>query len=755
MKKRKVFAAAAFAFTLTMGLLAGCGGKTNNELNKIDKNTIYREEKLDISLPANFNMYNTVISGKKIYITGYSYNEQTYEQKILLEIVDLENSNTKTVDMKLENGWINSFVALPAGGFVVSCQSSNYDDSDPDNIVYNEQIELRAYDDDGNLKNTLDISKDYPDSWVNNIIPLDDGLLVDMYDVRLFTDNQLNVTKKQKSEGETDIGTLYRLKDGSVITSKWEDGKGLGYYRLDLNTFETGEAVQMVDTSNYSIMEGKGCDFFFRDNTQIYSYNIGDEKPTPIFNFVNSDLYTSYFNAFEPYDENSFIGTYNDWSSDTVVYNICKYTKVDPAEVKDKEILSLGCVYIDSDIRKFVVDFNRRSEDYRINLVDYSSFNTYDDYTAGMNKFDSDIASGKGPDIIVSNNTDKIANYISKGLYADLSKYIENDPELSIDDILPNVVAATSKNGKIYQIMPSFMIESAAGKKSVLGDREGWTIQEMLEFANGLKSDQILFHEMPRESFLTSALAVSATDYVDPVSAKCNLDSDSFKGILEYMKTLKTSEDYYNELYGDDGEVDLESYEAEVLSGKAICMPVTIYNTNYYKNLLRAEICEPVSFIGYPSEERKGSCLRTNMTIGISSKCKKQQSAWELVREFLLPDYQTNSVYGLPSTKAAFDAACEALKERDYWINENNEKEYYDDTRMIQGKEVVITPLNDDEVQTFKDFVYSVDKLAASYSDIETIIYEEAAAFFEGQKSVDDVVSIIQSRASIFVSEKQ
>lgn len=38
-------------------------------------------------------------------------------------------------------------------------------------------------------------------------------------------------------------------------------------------------------------------------------------------------------------------------------------------------------------------------------------------------------------------------------------------------------------------------------------------------------------------------------------------------------------------------------------------------------------------------------------------------------------------------------------------------------------------------------------------SQIQNIIIEEAAAYFQGQKSVDEVVGIIQSRINIYVSE--
>ena len=38
-------------------------------------------------------------------------------------------------------------------------------------------------------------------------------------------------------------------------------------------------------------------------------------------------------------------------------------------------------------------------------------------------------------------------------------------------------------------------------------------------------------------------------------------------------------------------------------------------------------------------------------------------------------------------------------------------------------------------------------------SEVLKIINEEAAAYFSGQKSVDEVASIIQSRIKIYVSE--
>ncbi len=53
--------------------LAGCS-KAKGQYNTIDKDTIYREEELKLTLPENFNAnYNTMLNGR-LYMLGSSYS---------------------------------------------------------------------------------------------------------------------------------------------------------------------------------------------------------------------------------------------------------------------------------------------------------------------------------------------------------------------------------------------------------------------------------------------------------------------------------------------------------------------------------------------------------------------------------------------------------------------------------------------------------------------------------------------------------
>ena len=47
-----------------------------------------------------------------------------------------------------------------------------------------------------------------------------------------------------------------------------------------------------------------------------------------------------------------------------------------------KTTLTLACVYLDYRVKSQILDFNRKSSDYRIEVRDYSEFNTDDELPA-------------------------------------------------------------------------------------------------------------------------------------------------------------------------------------------------------------------------------------------------------------------------------------------------------------------------------------------------------------------------------------
>ena len=67
--------------------------------------------------------------------------------------------------------------------------------------------------------------------------------------------------------------------------------------------------------------------------------------------------------------------------------------------------------------------------------------------------------------------------------------------------------------------------------------------------------------------------------------------------------------------------------------------------------------------------------------------------------------------------------------------------------------EVVIEPMTAEEVEEFKEQLYSFKQRYNNDENLLNIIKEEAAAYFSGQKKAKDVADIIQSRVQIYVNE--
>ena len=79
----------------------------------------------------------------------------------------------------------------------------------------------------------------------------------------------------------------------------------------------------------------------------------------------------------------------------------------------------------------------------------------------------------------------------------------------------------------------------------------------------------------------------------------------------------------------------------------------------------------------------------------------------------------------------------------------------YDETYYINGEEILLPQLTQEQVDRIVSFVESVNKRGYYNEAISNIISEEAGAYFSGQKSARDVAGVIQSRVQVYVNENR
>lgn len=614
-------------------------------------------------------------------------------------------------------------------------------------------LELYAYDLDGTQRYCSTLNENQNEEYVyfNNILGSQDGKVILLSsDSMVIVDEKGNASPKKEMAAGGWFSGVFMGEDGKLNVLCVNDS----YTQMDLKKYDLNTGVEESSErvpdflDNYGISAGKSYDLILTNSMGMHGYNFGDEEVTPIFSYINSDISSDTMGTMVEAGEDMILATYYDPETYNTRLAILKH--VDPSEIPDKEVLTLACYYLDYNMRKRVVDFNKENEKYRITVKDYSSYSTMEDYSAGYSQLSNDILAGQAPDILVlESGSMPIESFIAKGLFADIGKLIEEDEELDMENYLTNIFDAFKVDGKLYSVVPSFTIATILGKSSMVGDTPGWTMAEFMELIEKYPEASPFGQTMTRGNMLSYSMMFQGAHFVDRASGACSFDTEEFEALLEFLAQFpeETEED---DTYWRD-------YDTQWRDGRTLLMAATLSNFRSYNEYQKAYFGEKVTPIGFPTDEGNGAVAMAYSQYAISAKSRNMEGAWEFLRYYLTEEYQTSEElsWQLPVLKSAMNTMMEEVQERPYWEDEDGNKQYYDNTWYLNGEEIVIDPMTKEEAQELYDYILSVDKAFYNDEDLYAIIEEEAAAFFAGQKSAKEVADIIQSRAKIYISESR
>ena len=567
---------------------------------------------------------------------------------------------------------------------------------------------------DGTKKDTIDLQ----DQWVMNMRSTGNGTVVVSY---------------------------YDNNGGGTTLCKVEDGK-------------LGNPISITGDGNPESMQffsGSGDTLMASDGNYLYSIDLGTGVSSKMLSWLDSDINASYISGVAAVSDEQILVFCNHYSmtGNNDTYELGVLTKTPASEIPERTILTLGAEYLDSNVKDAVVDYNRKSTEYRITLVDYSQYNTEDDYTLGAEQLDRDVVSGNCPDII-SLSTGHQDKYIAKGALADLSALLEKDDSISQDDLVAGALKAYTSDGKLYGLPYCFSVHSMIASVKLVGDRTSWTMADMAQVIEGLDDSVSVMDYTTQTSFLQQMVYQNINQFVDYGKATCSFDTDAFQQLLTASAKLPTEE----ELYGDNDDaaaISVDDTYQQIQSGDVLMTSVYISGDSYslkeFYGIYNNKDFGMVN-IGYPTEEGSGVQLNISSGLAISAKSKYTDAAWDFLKTLLTDDFQEDQ-WSFPVTKTALDKSLAAAMEQDYYTDENGEKVYYDQTGYIGDTEYTISPLTQEQVDEFKTLVDGASVAGNYDTDIMDIINEEATAFFSGDKTAADVAALIQNRVSIYLGE--
>ncbi|MBP5282753.1 MAG: extracellular solute-binding protein [Lachnospiraceae bacterium] len=634
-----------------------------------------------------------------------------------------------------------------------------------------------CWDKDGNERFTspIDMSQYQNDDtyvYISKLYALKDGQVGifvggDVYGMFMI-DKDGNISKL-KQFGGTDIfnsdPSIMVKEDGTFIVAYYsEDWSKMYMTTYDPETSQAGQEYEVPQSLRnlglYEFYPGKGSDIIFSGNDGVYTYNLGDAEAKKIMDYINSDLATYEVSNIVSLSDTQFVATYYDDTTYETLLSIFTYIK--PEDIQDKKVLVYAGIYIDSNVRRMIINFNKKETDYRITVRDYCIYNTQDDYNASINKLNNDLIAGNIPDIIEVNSSMPIDSYVAKGMLADIDQMIKDDSELSQIEYLDNVFEAYRQNGKLYTVIPRFVIRTWIAKRSLVGDRYSWTMQDVNQYKDMLTGEKSIFGlGMTRESFMNTIMTYGGSDFIDMDSGKCSFDSQNFIDLLEYAKTLPTDDQQYSDYDEDYWQNYWETYQSQYRENRALMLDLYISDVYNIKYSSLGMLGEYPAYVGFPTQSGKGSVVWPENMFAMSAKSANKDGAWKFLRTFLTEDYQKNEdnkygySYQLPVIKKYIRDSINELTKRPYWTDMNGEKVEYDDTYYINGQEVILEPFSQAEADKLFDFICSVNAPAFDNADVMKIVTEETDAFFAGSNSAQGTAANIQNRVQLYVNENR
>ncbi len=767
---------------LLLGTLSGCslgdkgGSSLVDEAAKGSKDYVFKSEKLDITDASDYS--NISIVGDRIYAATYSDGEN-----ITICSFNSDGSDIKTVKIPEADSESHGDMTYDKDGNMYCILYKYYYTDDQGNIVdFEEHLDEEGMvDEEGMGDGAESVEEDYNyheeqyllkfDASGNELlnVMLSDGQDEDNYfslygmvyddthglilssnrGIQKFNDaDQSFTTIAETGDSSDEYGgssiTLYSGFDGQIFASLWGD-HGIELRSFDPETGKLSDPSEQFKTyDDYSFFGGNGYDLYVSKTDGFYGYDKGKDTLTKILDFVDSDISISYaVSSVVAVSDQEFIANLPDEASNWGLYRL---TKVPADQVKDKTIITFAGSNIDYDVRDMIYKYNQTSDDYKIKIVDYSKLNSDDDWQAGTTQFNLDIVSGNVPDIMYFVNDEPIDSYINKGLFLDLGSYLATDPELKDVEFVENAFEAFKTGDKLYQVVPSFYVNTLAVKTANMAGLDTLTLKdckEMIQQKGVSYSDS--FGMTAKDTIMYYGLISAGNKFVDWENKSCNFNSDGFIELLEFAKEFpdEITEDMW-----------MDYDEACYRTGNALFSIAYLNGFRPYKRYVDGTFGSDISLIGFPNEMGVNcSILTPNARFAVSAQTKYPEECWKLIRQLYLDEYQDSIEYDFPIRKDKFDALAKKSMEKESWVDDDGVKHYEEEYYWIGDTQIEVKPLSQQDVDTVKDFVESLSLTYSPNQEVSNIVNEEAAAYFKGQKTAQEVAEIIQSRVSIFVNE--
>ncbi len=658
------------ALALPTVMLSSCDGK--NEPVKTKATNVYRYETLYESsynynsenIEDRFEINNLYGVGDSLIVGGYIYDKDWRSTEVYYDLDPMTGEMTEITipAVNQDIGEYRNYTTFADDGSVWYIVNSGYYDEETQ--MYVESSKLCHGDTDGtvtaeaDLYELLGVEKNGETYLYVNAMAFVDGKLYlsidgsgksgilsvsdDLASVETIPiDNMAYSFRMLPGDGEMLI-CYYTQTDYKQVVVSYDTATGALSQPLGISS--------KAGNNLYNAMASDTYDFVYKTNIGIYGYDIVSDTETELLNWINSDINATRLNSTYIAPDGTVFTLMQEYEESNVTTTINRLTRIPDEEVKEKYILTFGTLSASYNLIDAVVKFNRQSEDYRITIKNYADYNSEEnEWKGAITQFNNDITTGKIPDIIQISSEMPYQNYAAKGLFADLYPLLDADPAFDRANLYENVLEALSVGGKLYQIIPSFRISTLAGKSSIVGGEDGWTMEGLLAALETLPEGVTdpFGGEMTRVNFLTNVCTMARDQFIDKDTGTCSFDSEEFIKILKFAAQLPEKTVWETTNWDEVGEDFYNDRDFMYRTDSAILQQMELGNYIGFWETQMGRFGADISLVGYPNANKNGAAIIPGDAFAISSQSQSKEGAWDFISNYICVDQdkEADSLY--------------------------------------------------------------------------------------------------------------
>lgn len=555
-------------------------------------------------------------------------------------------------------------------------------------------------------------------------------------EVILLSDDGNRVTRPSMEQDEL-VGNMIRTKKGEVWLQV-SNGLGMAVKKVNFKQglLELVEGLPEHVSGLGQIMQGDiNGDLLVLEQDTVYLYDTTERVLTPLTLWSKNGV-----NGLGLFSV-SLMGDRLIAANAEGEVAILRPRRVDEPE---RVTLLLATLHNSGALPEIVASFNRSQTEYQVTVVEYakdaqSSLEWQEPYERML----MDVLGENPPDLMDVGGTlavrlqPALADLLEKEYIEDLNPYLAQSSGIQREQLEEKMLALCTYQGKLGAIPTSFGITTLTVNGQEFPNRFGWSTDEMMAYDQKHPQTELM-EGCSAQLIFDLTITRNMGSFVDFENAEVDFQSPQFGALMEYAAT-----------YPDGDGFVYNNAKEKLVNLRSIFSPVSIQRI---RNLDFGGNGQP---IGYPTLDGTPlSLMNVGLNGGSVSICKRsdaKEGAWKFIEYALKYDYLEKENYmdsfaGIPTNKALLRKMLDRLSAKGGPLDG---QEYQDGL----GRKYKSYPLTEEEKEWFYQLIDSVALEDPRLREVTAIVREEAAPYFAGQKSLDQVITVMESRVRLYLQE--